>query len=836
MKQRKQNKIQLTAYILLLLAIVLTPLAISPAWAAGYDYYASVVIDNTKVEADHVNFPILISGTYDGTAGEPDLRTTGNGGNIQNTDAAGGVSGSLTVPADLVFSPNTDGSTPYDFEYEDYDATIGEIVAWVEIPTMDADADLTLYMVYGDASVTTTQEDIEGTWDADFTAVYHMAEASGNILDSTVNGHDSTGSGGGPIYQQAGAFSPAIEFDIDGADSYFTIPDHVDFTYTGDYAWEIVLETDDTTPALHNNILHKGLTAADQIVLLYFEDLVKEAHFNRDGGAYQDARSDGSIQGGSTYLVANRETSTVKLYIDGAVQTDTATQAGTLDSPDVFIIGTRHDYAQGFDGIIEEIRISQDNSRGADWILTTNNSFDPATFYTMGAEQTTGPTPTPTETATNTPTVTDTPTVTPTPSETPIHSPTPTATPEWYTCDPSVIIDQDLQDEIAAALISDIPNEDANCWAISDIYTVGDYSMISLVGLEADEPVDYNDWTFQDALWTGTAIIRDNGDTTYTTGLDEDATYITLLGESTFSDPNDGADQGGGGGNWIWFPWLAGTQGFYGSRGVHRASVALPGWVAVDIVGGVNYGDTTFPNMVYGSYTEPIKSVCRDGTNVGLTTENYYYLHLEESTSFQPGLLIRQGQPVGSLVMGSFNDKCGWASQNATSYHLHWGFKPAVDYKTIENWVLNTTDEIWRNGAQSVDIGGSILAEWPDHSGPIPTAGPSVTPGGPTPTPGSAPPVPRVYGGDSLWDPFIYGLYDMARVTAERFPEHTASGIGSQITSGAEIAIRVAFVMLTSNFDLTISIIIFGLIAAAEIVRLIYAIYLGVKKLIPLLG
>jgi hypothetical protein len=98
------------------------------------------------------------------------------------------------------------------------------------------------------------------------------------------------------------------------------------------------------------------------------------------------------------------------------------------------------------------------------------------------------------------------------------------------------------------------------------------------------------------------------------------------------------------------------------------------------------------------------------------------------------------------------------------------------------------------------------------------------------------PPPPPAYGGDSLWDPVVYGLHDMAEVTASRFPKHERAGMGTQITSGAEIAIRVAFVMLSSNFDLSISMIVFGLIAASEIVRVIYAVYLGIKKLIPMIG
>ena len=96
-----------------------------------YAYYTDITIENPYVEADHTDFPILVKGTFDGTAGEADLRTTGNGGNIENTDTSGGAGSAITVPADFVFSPNTDGSSPYDFEFTRYNSSTGEIIAYV---------------------------------------------------------------------------------------------------------------------------------------------------------------------------------------------------------------------------------------------------------------------------------------------------------------------------------------------------------------------------------------------------------------------------------------------------------------------------------------------------------------------------------------------------------------------------------------------------------------------------------------------------------------------------------------------------------------------------------
>jgi len=136
----------------------------------GYSCYALITIDHTKVAANQVDFPVLISGTYDGTGTEPDIRTVANGGNVQNT-ANGGVSGAYTVPADLVFSASTDGSSPYDHEIEYYNAATGAIIAWVKVPSLSSGTDTEFYMVYGDAGVVASQEDVSGVWSDHFEAV-----------------------------------------------------------------------------------------------------------------------------------------------------------------------------------------------------------------------------------------------------------------------------------------------------------------------------------------------------------------------------------------------------------------------------------------------------------------------------------------------------------------------------------------------------------------------------------------------------------------------------------------------------------------------------------------
>ena len=103
------------------------------AQLAGYSFRKQITIDNTKVSGstDHIDFPFLVNVT------DPDLRTTGNGGDVTNANGY-----------DIAFT-SSDGVTLMDHEIEFYAAITGEYVAWVRIPILDYDDDTEIYMYYG---------------------------------------------------------------------------------------------------------------------------------------------------------------------------------------------------------------------------------------------------------------------------------------------------------------------------------------------------------------------------------------------------------------------------------------------------------------------------------------------------------------------------------------------------------------------------------------------------------------------------------------------------------------------------------------------------------------
>lgn len=129
---------------------------------------------------------------------------------------------------DLVFT-STDGVTKYDHEIESYNSSTGQLIAWVEIPTLYAESDTVFYMYYGNPAAT-NQQNVGGMWGGNFKAVWHFSQdpASGNgevILDSTqydndgdLNGPSSTGGD-----RVAGQVGYALSFD--GTSDYMTVAD-----------------------------------------------------------------------------------------------------------------------------------------------------------------------------------------------------------------------------------------------------------------------------------------------------------------------------------------------------------------------------------------------------------------------------------------------------------------------------------------------------------------------------------------------------------------------------------------------------------------------------------
>lgn len=260
---------------------------------------------------------------------------------------------------------------------------------------------------------------------------------------------------------------------------------------------------------------------------------------------------------------------------------------------------------------------------------------------------------------------------------------------------------------------------------------------------------------------------------------------------------------GGGAGDIL--PFYKNTQAQYGPAGVHNCGFSLNGWLAVDL----------FPNNgeVYAANTGDVSYVCRDSTQMSIRVGDHMYVHLVD-TGIKVGDHINQGQRISTLVKGNFNDTCGNATQNPDAGHVHFCFIPDGNSYTADGWTLNTLDGNWRRGVDTVGTTGYLTAIWENANVAIP--GSTV--------------------GANFWDGMAGGLVSFVSQILPVFPSHEAYGIAEKIIGVIKTPMDLVYNLVLVNFNMTITIWCFGIISALELIRLIYAGYMWVKRAIPVIG
>ena len=319
-------------------------------WNNAWLYRKEIIIDHTKVhgESPLTNFPVLVEFTDADVA----AHAQDDGDDIVFTDYY---------------------TSKLNHEIELYENDTGHLVAWINVPSLSDTVDTTLYMYYGNA-VTSNQENVEETWNSDFVMVQHLEETSSTHYDSTANDNDGTPQAG--INQNAvGKINGADEFD--GLDDYINIPadSTLDFS-PNDVTLEAWIKTDDYT--------------TDQIVIQHERSKIRimDNNIKSTWGAPSHVDSSVTPTNGQWYYVAvSYDGSAQSVYIDGVFK-NSATYS--YESTTGKAVTISHPSSYFFDGIIDEVRLSN-VSRSAGWIETCYNSMDdPSTFFSLGSEEQNG--------------------------------------------------------------------------------------------------------------------------------------------------------------------------------------------------------------------------------------------------------------------------------------------------------------------------------------------------------------------------------------------------------------------------------------------------------------
>jgi len=330
-------------------------------WDINWSYCKKITIDHTKVDADLVNFPVVMSYTSSDFA------------NHAQPDGD-----------DFVFVDATN-TTKYNHEIEYYNSASGELVAWVNIPFLSSSVDTMLYVYYGNPDCI-NRENVEGTWNSGYIMVNHMTGATYTALDdSTANHWDVTSSGGNPVYNQQGKVGKCVDFD--GSGDYFKTADFrlsTDSSHTGS-AWVYVDGNSGSRRYAFEGDSDYGIS-----LLVWTDERFKNYAHTSSGTPVCYSSTTVNVGSPQWYYISTRADAVndrLDIFVNGVSETNTSISGTINPETEGLNIGTYRDNNNHWmNGRIDEIRISN-IARSNSWIKTEyNNMVSPSTFLTVGNE------------------------------------------------------------------------------------------------------------------------------------------------------------------------------------------------------------------------------------------------------------------------------------------------------------------------------------------------------------------------------------------------------------------------------------------------------------------
>ncbi|MGD9036657.1 MAG: DUF2341 domain-containing protein, partial [Syntrophobacterales bacterium] len=363
----------------------------------GWTYRKRLTIDASRVAGDLTNFPVLIN-TTDADWMEDDSY----GGHVAQTDGG-----------DIMFTA-ADGVTKLDHEIEKYEPSTGELVAWVEVRSLSGSSNTNIYIYYGNTSIAEAENQWNaiGVWDSNYRGVWHIGEGgTGTRFDSTHYDNDLTPSGyEGDEANSNAKIDGADDFDggdvISGAGDYLEADDSSSLTIPGSFTVSAWINTDDLPSSGDlRSVVAKGLPS-DSSGENHNYGIMLENDLNATGDAievyYEPSTGWGdvvaaywetSLNTGQWYHVVgvhDADADTLTLVVNGVQRAQNISATATPDTgsaplriADVNIVWATN----GFNGQIDEVRVSN-VPRSLEWIQTEfNNQKAPAAFYTVGIEE-----------------------------------------------------------------------------------------------------------------------------------------------------------------------------------------------------------------------------------------------------------------------------------------------------------------------------------------------------------------------------------------------------------------------------------------------------------------
>jgi len=332
----------------------------NPAWS----YREPITINYPQVGGALSNYPVLVSITD------------------ANLQAGAQASGN-----DIVFTDSS-GTVKLAHEIEQYNGATGQLIAWVNVPSVSAAANTLIYMYYGNASVS-AQQNPSAVWDANYVGVWHLP--NGTTLttgDSTSNANNGTVNGG--VTAATGKIDGAGSFD--GSSGYISTISQ--FNNIQDFAVSAWFRT---SSASGRKIIGLETTQTGTGAGMYDRHLYVgtdgKVYFGWWTGSAATVVSTATLNDNAWHYAVGTHTSANvgTLYIDGVAQ---GTNSGAAQNFNGWwrigsykLAGWPNAGDGYFPGQVDEARVSL-VARSAAWVLTDYNSqSSPATFLSVGSQQ-----------------------------------------------------------------------------------------------------------------------------------------------------------------------------------------------------------------------------------------------------------------------------------------------------------------------------------------------------------------------------------------------------------------------------------------------------------------
>ncbi len=249
------------------------------------------------------------------------------------------------------------------------------------MPKLSSTANTVLYLYYGNSGATNQQSKTD-VWIGNYKSVWHLKEnptaTAPQFADSTSSANAATSNGSQMSGdQQSAKINSGLNFD--GSNDYLSAASPNLTTAATIEAW---VKTDSGAKQ------EVASLQSDAIVLRAHDDSTTGPSFTvKIGGSYYPISTSELTIGSWYHLVGIYSSGSLKLYLNGT-EVSSGSATGTLDSGATNNIGVHQNgSANPFDGLMDEVRVSN-VARSANWISTEyNNQNSPETFYSLGGQQ-----------------------------------------------------------------------------------------------------------------------------------------------------------------------------------------------------------------------------------------------------------------------------------------------------------------------------------------------------------------------------------------------------------------------------------------------------------------